>query len=87
MVRELLTQGTKVIITANSSPSLNDITYQELNLYCCKAAQYCSILKESIANGQLVTVENGQKSPCLDLSNLSAGNVIIKNWLLNKIFF
>lgn len=77
MARELLSQGTKVIITANSAPSLNDVTYHELNLYCCKAAQYCPILKESIANGQLVTVENGQKGPCLDLSNLSSGKAII----------
>lgn len=77
MARELLSQGAKVIITANSAPSLNDVTYHELNLYCCKAAQYCPILKESIANGQLVTVENGQKGPCLDLSNLSSGKAII----------
>ncbi|KAJ8913555.1 hypothetical protein NQ315_017106 [Exocentrus adspersus] len=71
MARELLLQGTKVVITANSSPSLNDVTYHELNLYCCKAAQYCQVLKDSIADGQLITVENGQKGPCLDLTNLS----------------
>ncbi|XP_018566312.1 pantothenate kinase 4 [Anoplophora glabripennis] len=72
MARELLSHGTKVVITANSTPALNDVTYHELNLYCCKAAQHCPVLKESIASGQLVTVENGQKSPCLDLTNLSS---------------
>lgn len=71
--RELLSQGTKVILTANSSPSLNDMTISELNLYCCKASENCNILKESIASGKLLTVENGQKGPCLDLLNLSCG--------------
>ncbi|XP_050309710.1 4'-phosphopantetheine phosphatase [Anthonomus grandis grandis] len=69
-VREFLRMGTRVVLTANSYPSLNDVTYEELNLYCCKAAQQCHILKSAIANGQLVTVENGQKGPCLDLKNI-----------------
>lgn len=76
MARELLLQGTTVVITANSAPTLNDLTYHELNLYCCKAAQMCPTLKESIANGQLITVENGQTGPCLDLRSLSPGNII-----------
>ncbi|KAJ8947433.1 hypothetical protein NQ318_009639 [Aromia moschata] len=71
MVREFLRQGTKVVLTANSTPSLNDVTYRELNLYCYKAALYCPVLKESLAQGQLITVENGQRGPCLDLSHLS----------------
>ncbi|KAG5894577.1 hypothetical protein JTB14_021557 [Gonioctena quinquepunctata] len=71
MARELLSYGTKVIMTANSYPALNDVTFPELNLYCCKAAEHCAILKGSINNGQLLTVENGQKGPCLDLSDLS----------------
>ncbi|KAJ8985488.1 hypothetical protein NQ317_015027 [Molorchus minor] len=71
MTRELLKHGTKVVLSANSSPSLNDVTYDELNLYCCKAAKFCPILKESIANEQLLAVENGQKGPCLDLLHLS----------------
>jgi len=70
--RELLLMGTKVILAGNTFPSLNDLTYKELNLYCRKAAQQCSILKEAIASGQLVTVENGQKGPCLDLKNISS---------------
>lgn len=73
LARELLSLGTKVILTANSLPSLNDVTINELNLYCCKASEHCNILKESIASGKLITVENGQKGPCLDLLNLSHG--------------
>lgn len=77
LVRELLIQETKVILTANSYPALNDVTYNELNIYCCQAAEHCSILKRCIANGQLITVENGQRGPCLNLKNLSKGRVSI----------
>lgn len=71
MVREFLLNHTKVILTANSYPALNDVTYSELNLYCCKAAQICDIIKNAIRDSRLITVENGQKGPCLDLRNLS----------------
>lgn len=69
--RELLSMGTSVILTGNSSPCLNDVTYNELNLYCCKATQQCRILKDAVSSGQLITVENGQKGPCLDLKSIS----------------
>ncbi|XP_057666278.1 4'-phosphopantetheine phosphatase-like [Diorhabda carinulata] len=72
LVRELLSQGTEVILAANTYPTLNDITYSELNIYCDRAAKYCEILKGGLDNGKLITAENGQKGPCLDLSVLSA---------------
>ncbi|XP_050497780.1 4'-phosphopantetheine phosphatase isoform X3 [Diabrotica virgifera virgifera] len=72
LAREFLSQGTKVVLTANSYPALNDVTFQELNIYCKKAADYCKIFERSLFNGKLVTVENGQKGPCLDLADLSA---------------
>ncbi|CAH0558240.1 unnamed protein product [Brassicogethes aeneus] len=71
LARELLKQKTKVILTANSLPALNDVTYHDLNMYCCRAAQYCPVLKRAIATAQLITVENGQAGPCLDLTTLS----------------
>lgn len=74
-VRELLTRGTRVILTANSYPSLNDVTYKELNRYCRSAAKQCNILENAINNGQLLTLENGQKGPCLDLKNLPPGRI------------
>lgn len=73
LTRELLRQGTKVILSANSYPALNDVTIRELNLNCCKASEYCNVFKEAINSGQLVTVENGQKGPCLNLKNLTPG--------------
>ncbi|XP_060516884.1 4'-phosphopantetheine phosphatase [Cylas formicarius] len=71
LVREFLSLGSKVILAGNSSPSLNDVTYSELNVYCCKAAEYCNVIKNAISTGKLVTVENGQHGPCLDLTSLS----------------
>lgn len=69
--RELLSMGTRVILTGNSSPCLNDLTYLEMKLCCEQAAQQCNVLKDAVNSGQLITVENGQKGPCLDLKSLS----------------
>lgn len=71
--RELLVLGTRVILCANSQPSLNDVTYPELQVYTCKAAQQCKILRNALVGNQLVLAENGQKGPCLDLKNLPSG--------------
>lgn len=71
--RELLIQGSHVILCANSLPSLNDLTFPELKSYTYKAAQCCKILSNSLVNNQLILSENGQKGPCLDLKNLTQG--------------
>ncbi|RZC40801.1 pantothenate kinase 4, partial [Asbolus verrucosus] len=71
LAREFLKLNAKVILTANSSPALNDVTCQELKLYSSQAASHCPVLSEGLNTGQLLTVENGQKGPCLDLTNLS----------------
>lgn len=72
-VRELLILGTRTILCANSQPSLNDVTFQELQLYTCKAAQHCKILGNALVNNQLILAENGQKGPCLNLKDLTPG--------------
>lgn len=64
-------------MTANTSPALNDVTWHELKLYLQQAAKHCSILEKSLRTGQLLTVENGQKGPCLDLLNLSPGITLL----------
>nr|CAH7765713.1 unnamed protein product [Callosobruchus chinensis] len=71
MTRELLSHGTKVVLAANSFPTLNDVTYEELNVYCSEAAQYCDIIKNALKEGQLLKMENGQRGPCLDLRTLT----------------
>lgn len=69
-VRELLRMGTDVILTANTSPALNDVTHAELSGYCASAAQHCAILRAAMADGRLTAAANGQRGPCLDLKSL-----------------
>lgn len=71
--RELLKLGTQVTLCANTYPSLNDVTYSDLQLYIGKATEKCNILKNAVASNQLILAENGQKGPCLDLKNLPSG--------------
>ncbi|KAK4879297.1 hypothetical protein RN001_007443 [Aquatica leii] len=71
-IRQLLKQGTDVVLTANSSPALNDVTCNDLKLYLKIAEQKCSVIKNAIVNNRLIGIENGQKGPCLDLRNLDS---------------
>lgn len=82
--RELLILGTRVTLCANSQPSLNDVTYPELQLYTWEAAQQCKILQNALVNNQLVLAENGQKGPCLDLKNLPSGKFYYFTLLLKR---
>lgn len=75
-IRELLIQGTKVILCGNSLPSLNDVTLRDLQSYTYKAAQNCDVLTNALVSNKLLLVENGQKGPCLDLMNLTPGILI-----------
>ncbi|XP_053403677.1 4'-phosphopantetheine phosphatase-like [Mercenaria mercenaria] len=65
--RDLLKSGTKVIICANSKPTLNDVTYQELVILVKRVAQICPLIGQAALKGQLVVMASGQGSPCLDL--------------------
>ncbi|CAG9825028.1 unnamed protein product [Phaedon cochleariae] len=73
LARQLLSYGTNVVLTANSHPALNDVTFRELQLYCHRAAESCGIIERAMKERRLVLVENGQRGPCLDLSTLSSG--------------
>ncbi|KAK3737322.1 hypothetical protein RRG08_067387 [Elysia crispata] len=66
-VRQLLSLGTNVILCANSSPSLNDVVFVELQLLAKHASDICPILRSALAEGRLMVMESGQTSPCLDL--------------------
>lgn len=66
-IRDLLSSGTKVILCANSRPSLNDVLYNELNILVKRVATLCPQIEKASAEGQLSIMESGQGSPCLDL--------------------
>lgn len=73
MVRELAKLKSKVILSANSAPALNDITYPEVKECIKRAAIFCPILDEGLKCGLITVIENGQKGPCLDLRTLNKG--------------
>ncbi|XP_033759357.1 4'-phosphopantetheine phosphatase-like isoform X1 [Pecten maximus] len=66
-VRDLLIRGTKVILCANSRPTLNDVTYNELTILVKRVSEICPIIDKAVKEHQLMPMESGQESPCLDL--------------------
>ncbi|CAI9741639.1 4' [Octopus vulgaris] len=66
-VRDLIMDGTKVILCANSRPSLNDILYTELSIIVKRIAELDKVIAQALTNNQLLVMESGQGSPCLDL--------------------
>lgn len=71
-VRELLIRRTKVLLCANTEPSLNDVTSKELEQILDRCQ--CNILQNARNNNQLLVYATGQSTPCLDLRTLSPGN-------------
>lgn len=75
--RELLSRGTKVILCANESPSLNDITTDELDEIIQKCTDKCNIIKKAKESKNLLVCPNGQSSVCLDLRQISLGTFVV----------
>ena len=73
--RELLIRGSKVLLCANTEPSLNDITVPELNDVIKKCSQECAIIAEAVDQERLLVYGNGQNGPCLDMRKLSPGKI------------
>jgi len=70
-VVEMLNLGSKVVLSANSRPALNDVTSQELRILAAEAAGISLVIKDGLETVKLRIVENGLGSPCLDLSRVS----------------
>ncbi|XP_018336511.1 pantothenate kinase 4 isoform X2 [Agrilus planipennis] len=71
-VRQLLIEGTNVYIAANSTPSLNDVTYSDLQRYLEMACKKCNVIQQSLLDNKLIVIDSGQRGPCLDLRSLNA---------------
>lgn len=69
--RELLSRGTKVLLCANTRPALNDVTFEELQILIKQVTKICPEIGTSVAKGQLIVLDSGQSSPCLDLSRIN----------------
>ncbi|KAL5005498.1 hypothetical protein ScPMuIL_018954 [Solemya velum] len=66
-VRELLNNGTKCILCANSRPTINDVTYNELLILVKRVAEISQSVNKALLSGHLQILDSGQGSPCLDL--------------------
>uniref|UniRef100_A0A0E0EU68 Pantothenate kinase 2 n=1 Tax=Oryza meridionalis TaxID=40149 RepID=A0A0E0EU68_9ORYZ len=54
LARELLRNGTEVVLVANSLPALNDVTANELPGIVAEAAKHCGILRKAAEAGGLI---------------------------------
>ena len=72
-VRELLRRGTEVVLAANETPSINDVTARELreHVFPLLIKQDDETLCEAIARGRLRVVSSGSDMPVIDLRYLS----------------
>lgn len=67
LAREMLRQGSRLILCANSAPALNDVTHSELVVLLRQAAAICPIISKGLDEGKLKSMETAQGGPCLDL--------------------
>lgn len=66
--RWLLGRGTGVVMTANTSPSLNDITHAELTGLIQTIARWDDMIGGALTDGRLELVPSGNGTPLIDLS-------------------
>lgn len=66
--RELLRRGTRVILTANSAPSLNDVTAMELSDLLAAARTLDADLDAALADRRLSVEASGNWTPLIDLT-------------------
>jgi len=71
LARLLLKRGTRVILTANSEASLNDVTHAELVDLIDQVAAFDGPIAEAKESGQLQMIPSGNGAPLVDLSRLS----------------
>ncbi len=72
LARYLTRQGSRVVLAANSTPSLNDITWSELVDVLDRLAKIDTLLAEMLRTGCLSTVANGCGTPLIDLTDISS---------------
>ena len=71
LARHLAREGSRVVLAANSTPSLNDITWPELQEVLATLADIDSVLANLIADDRIATVASGCGAPLIDLSRIS----------------
>ncbi|XP_024084620.1 pantothenate kinase 4-like isoform X2 [Cimex lectularius] len=70
-IRELLKNGTKVLLCANKYPVINDVTSEELDSALKSVSTACSYIEEAYSNKDIKIVEVPNSSCCLDFRYVS----------------
>ncbi|MBN1347488.1 MAG: DUF89 family protein [Phycisphaerae bacterium] len=71
LARHLARRGARVVLAANSTPSLNDITFPELNDVLDRLKGLDAVLANLLAEDRIATVASGCGAPLIDLSDIS----------------
>jgi uncharacterized protein with ATP-grasp and redox domains len=71
--RFLLTRGTRIVMTSNSGPALNDILHTELVPLLAEIAAFDPVYRDALSSGQLTPIASGNNLPVMDSRRLSAG--------------
>jgi len=67
LTRQLLRQGTRVVITANTGAALNDVIYPELIELIDRIAAFDDVIRAACDDGRLTLVPSGNGLPVIDL--------------------
>lgn len=71
LARHLLQLGTSVVLSANTEPSLNDVTHAELTELIDRIAEFDPVVRVSRLTNQLRLIESGNWAPLMDLTKIS----------------
>ena len=70
LARELIKNGTFVVLAANEVPALNDITAAELQVLLNDAAQLDKLLGRAVEEQVITVVSSGNSLPIIDLTKV-----------------
>ena len=71
LARDLIRRGTTVVLSANTEPSLNDVTHDELVGLIERVAGFDSTTQNALKTSQLRLIESGNWAPLMDLTKVS----------------
>lgn len=71
LARHLLQQGTTVVLSANTEPSLNDVTHDELLDLIDRIAAFDPTIQDALQADRLRLIESGNWAPLMDLTRVS----------------
>eukprot|EP01023_Acetabularia_acetabulum_P061880 TRINITY_DN7530_c0_g1_i1.p1 TRINITY_DN7530_c0_g1~~TRINITY_DN7530_c0_g1_i1.p1 ORF type:complete len:370 (+),score=55.81 TRINITY_DN7530_c0_g1_i1:38-1147(+) len=69
--RELLRNNCKVVLSANESPNINDITHSELVQLMLTVQDIDPLIKQALDSGNLCCISSGNDLPVIDLRYVS----------------